>query len=147
MKFVLKKDSFNNKQKTHIDENNICRHALLVSNINNELTIQEAQIKLEQVYKYMLAQIQNFHPLYQDKVLKFETEALVVQMVNDFDFLTQKQKQIEKNGLKNDYYKSQQKNDKNYTKEVKDRSYCCCFGKKYQVTQQHYFQRKKEVNI
>ena len=96
-----KESSLFEKNKTKIDEKNICAHALLISNINTDLTIKDAQAKLEELYRLMLGRLASLSPTLKDKEIIFEKEAIVVQMVSDFDKLTPLKIKIEKNGLKN----------------------------------------------
>ena len=49
----------------------------------------------------MLGRLASLSPALKDKEIIFEKEAIVVQMVSDFDQLTPLKIKIEKNGLKN----------------------------------------------
>lgn len=81
----LKESSSNKKKTIQIDEQTICAHALLISNINTDLTVEVAQQKLEILYRLMLGRLNQLSPVLKDTEIIFEKEAIVVQMVCDLD--------------------------------------------------------------
>jgi len=91
-----KKHQYEEAHKLNVSEATIRCHTLFISGVNNELTSEEAIKSLKTLFPDLAKAC---------GVTKNIDPPLVIQMLADFENLVPMQKEIEKNGFKNEYYK------------------------------------------
>ena len=151
------------RNKKHVSEFTIRKHTVHISGINKELPAEQARNKLKEFYSIVL---RNEKLLPQciaeknllDQIVPRQEDTLCVEMINDMNVLMQLKDKIERNGLKNEFYKEKFLNEAEvesnapgavdglYCRKVKEAKGClCCKKRGYEVIQQHYYLRKRTI--